>query len=214
MTTESLKTIQAIKAERSRAMQKHPMMMQAMNIIACEERVEEAVFFLVKALAPRAKSGKKAVILHSLRVGFYLMSLGYDEKVVIAGVLHDVAEKTAIAPLELGRRFGFKVGRIVAAVTNNAEISDALERYRDSVQRCALYGPEALVVRAADLLDNFDRIYAKGNQERLARVVVKLRMLLKVGRKAQLDPRLLDELVQRMSWYSHRSRSRSDQKFP
>ena len=121
MTTESLKRDELLKAGHGRVMLRHAATPLLLNIIAREERVEEAVLFLVKVLAPRSRRGKKAVILHSLRVGFYLMSLGYREEVVIGGLLHDVSEKTEYTPSDLARRFGGKIGRIVCSRRSAAE---------------------------------------------------------------------------------------------
>lgn len=205
MTFESLKRAELLKTECGRVMPKHSDTPFLMNIIACEERVEEAVLFLVKVLAPRSRPGKKAVILHSLRVGFYLMSLGYREEVVIAGILHDVSEKTDHTPVDLGRRFGTKTGRMIAAMTKNRTIPHAFERYQDSVQRCLKYGNDAVVVRAADLLDNFDRIYNRGNDERISRIADKLRLMLKTCRASAIDPRVVDALARRLKQCSRRS---------
>lgn len=167
------------------------------NIITREDRLEEAVLFLVKVLGARSRPGKKAVVLHSLRVGFFLMSLGYEEDVVIAALLHDVAEKTQYSPVALGRRFGLKVGRIVAAVTNDKGIHDSMLRYEDSVRRCVEFGEEALVVRAADIIDNFDRLVATGPQRRLVRVTAKLKFLLKACRGHAIDRRITAALQAR-----------------
>lgn len=154
--------------------------------------------FLVKVLAPHSRRGKKAVVLHSLRVGFYLMSLGFREDIVIAGMLHDVAEKTDHSPAALGRRFGGRVGRLVAAVTNNDRIHDALGRYEDSIRRCVEAGEEALIVRAADLMDNCDRLLARGSEERLTKMADKVRLLLKACRDERVDARVVDDLARRL----------------
>lgn len=167
------------------------------GIITREERVEEAILFVVKALGGRSRPGKKAVVLHSLRVGFFLMSLGFSEDIVIAGILHDVAEKTHHSPVALGRRFGGRVGRIVAAVTNNQQIHDTMLRYEDSIQRCLAYGEAALVVRAADLIDNFDRLTVTGSRRRLLRVTAKLKFLLKACRGKEIDTRIIAALRSR-----------------
>lgn len=188
-----------LKAERAGAALRHQATIPFhRGIIACEERVEEAVLFLVKVLAPRSRRGKKAVVLHSLRVGFYLMSLGFGEDVVIAGILHDVAEKTDHSPGALGRRFGGRIGRIVAAVTNNQRIHDALGRYEDSIRRCRECGEEALIVRAADLMDNSDRLLARGSDERLIKMADKIRLLLKTCRDAGVDARVVEDLSRRL----------------
>jgi (p)ppGpp synthase/HD superfamily hydrolase len=167
------------------------------RIIACEERLEEAVRFLAGALA-KPRRGKKPVLLHSLRVGFWLLSAGLPTDVAIAGLLHDILEKTRVSGAQVSRRFGADVGHMVAAVTNDDRIRDPGARYADSVRRCIACGPGAILVRIADLVDNADRALAQSSRNRFDRIAVKLRMLLQVSREAGLDRRVLLELSRRL----------------
>lgn len=187
----ALSAIRAVRPETGVSSHLH-------RIIACEERLEEAIHFLVKALDEKAKRGKKPVVLHSIRVAWLLLEMGYPTDVVLAGLLHDVLEKTNLTASQIGRKFGVEVGLMVAAATNDPRIDDAMERYQDSLARCAAYGDGALVIRAADLMDNCDRLSALGSVGRLERVAGKLRMLVKISREHRLDERLVDELVKRL----------------
>ncbi len=168
------------------------------KMIACEQQLEEAVQFLTQALATRTKKGKKPVVLHSLRVGFRLLAMGYATHVVIAGLLHDILEKTSLSSAHLARRFGVETARIVAAVTNDTRINSPVRRYNDSLARCSACGPGALAVRAADLLDNSDRLLALGNAARLGRVAIKLRLLIDICREDEVDDRMVEELSRRL----------------
>lgn len=170
---------------------------QLPRIIACESLQEEALHFLVRALDAKPKRGKKPVALHSVRVSMALRSMGYGTDIVTAGMLHDVLEKSALSAAQIARRFGVGVGAIVQATTNDAAIEDPLVRYMDSVMRCAEVGRDALLVRAADLIDNCDRLLAIGGTARLSRAAAKLRMLIDVARVAKVDERMLDELTRR-----------------
>ncbi len=167
------------------------------RIITCEERVEEAVHFLAKALGERPSRGKKPVLLHSLRVGFFLLAFKCPTDVVIAGMLHDLMEKTPISAGHVRAKFGARVALMVLAATNDPRIRDALDRYEDSVLRCAEAGEGALLVRAADLIDNTDRALRAEQISRLERVLEKLRVLIRVCRAEGLDDRVLVELVKR-----------------
>jgi len=166
-------------------------------ILPREERLEEALFYLADALGDRRRRGKKAVLLHSLRVGFALLNGGFKEEVVLAGLFHDILEKTTLTPAHIGRRFGSRVAHLVAACTNDNDIADPIARYADSLKRCLRLGSDALAVRAADLIDNSDRVLAYQYTGRVDRVAAKIRLLLEVGR-AKLDPRLAAELSQRL----------------
>jgi GTP pyrophosphokinase len=173
------------------------------KIIACEDEIEEATLFLVRVLnSPfrlSAKKKKKPVVLHSLRVGFWLMTRGYPASVIIAGLLHDVLEQTNIKPEELAREFGSDVAAMVSACTLSKSLDDSLDRYRDSARRCALYGSGALQVRAADLVDNCERQLALGNLDRLHRIHAKFEILLEACEGRLKDEFLLAELTLRES---------------
>ncbi len=182
-----------------------PMGSHLLKIVACEERLEEALHFLVRALDDKPKRGKKPVVMHSLRVSYTLVAMGYGTDVVVAGLLHDVLEKTSMTQAQLSRRFGIETALMVAANTNSARIHDALDRYGDSLERCAAYGEGALLVRAADLLDNCDRMAALGSNARLDRIVEKMKILVKVCREELVDERMIEELNKRLRRINRRS---------
>ncbi len=167
------------------------------RIVTCEERVEEALHFLASRLEQRPRRGKKPVLLHSVRVGFLLMAFGCPTDVVIAGLLHDVMEKTTANSRDIQRRFGARVAAIVRATTNDPTLRSPIERYEDSVRRCAKIGPTALVVRAADLCDNTDRVLHTPRLGRVEKLLEKVEVLLAAAREKKIDDRLVVELVKR-----------------
>lgn len=176
-----------------------------LKIVACEEKLEEALHFLVRALDDKPKRGKKPVVMHSLRVSYMLVAMGYGADVVVAGLLHDVLEKSTLTQAQLTRRFGIETALIVAANTNSPRIHDSLDRYRDSLERCAAYGEGALLVRAADLIDNCDRLAALGSSARLDRVAEKMKMLMRFCRDEVVDERMIEELHKRLRKIARRS---------
>ena len=123
-----------------------------------------------------------------------LVAMGYGADVVVAGLLHDILEKTALTQAQISRRFGIEVALMVAANTNSERIHDSLDRYKDSIERCAAYGEGALLVRAADLIDNCDRLAALGSSARLERIAEKMKMLAKSCRDEVVDERMIEEL--------------------
>ena len=125
------------------------------------------------------------------------MTAGYNTNVVVAGLLHDMIEKTSITQGQIARRFGAEVALMVAANTNNARIHDPLERYEDSVERCAATGDGALLVRVADLIDNCDRMTAMGSRARLEKIADKVRLLVRICREHIADEPLFHELLRR-----------------
>ena len=167
-------------------------------IVAWESRLEDAVLFLAESLKKAPRKGKKPVIMHSLRVGSTLMAKGFPADVVIAGMLHDIMEKTPVTPREISRRFGHAVALMVSATTNQTRIEHPLDRYEDSLKRCASLGEGALMVRVADLMDNCDRLTALGQYDRLERLAEKLSMVIAYCRVFSLDRRVILDLSLRL----------------
>jgi len=65
-----------------------------------------------------------------------------------------VIEDSDVGINDLRKQFGDKVAAIVAACTYNHSIQDKVEQYKDAIGRAAETGREALIVMAADLIQN------------------------------------------------------------
>jgi (p)ppGpp synthase/HD superfamily hydrolase len=89
-------------------------------------------------------------ILHPLEVAALLSGRDYDDEVVAAGLLHDVVEATNARIDEVGDRFGGRVARIVAAVTEDARIDNYDERKAALRAQVAASERDAQAVYAAD----------------------------------------------------------------
>lgn len=120
-----------------------------------DEKIEQAMQYLVNSFESSGEN-PKPVILHSTRVGMSLYDREYEKHVVIAGFLHDLIEDTAVSADEIRSAFGRDVAEIVAAASFDESIDDYLERHYDIYRRCFEVGPDAVLVKAADLLDNSD----------------------------------------------------------
>lgn len=146
---------------------------------AFEERVDAALQFLASHLAVTGRPRNKPVMMHCMRVGYYLRDLQCSHDVVIAGILHDVLEATRVGPRVVETMFGKNVRRLVEANTVERGRGSWHERFRDSLKRCEKIGIEAIMVRAADVLDNANRHNRLGNHEKLARQTEKLESLIR-----------------------------------
>lgn len=135
-----------------------------------DEAIERALRYLVHSFESSGDN-PKPVILHSTRVGMDLYDRGYEEHVVVAGFLHDLLEDTDVTADEIRSRFGADVADIVAAATFDERIDDYLERHLDIYERCFELGRDAVLVKAADLLDNSD-YYGMGDDEELERNLI------------------------------------------
>jgi len=114
------------------------------------EKIEQVVIFITDKFEKAGKLTKPA-LCHSLRVGFYLYGKSYSSETILAGFLHDTIEDTATSKDEIGNLFGEKIANLVDA--NSKKIQND-ERTRDMIERCIKLGEDALIVKAADILEN------------------------------------------------------------
>lgn len=95
-----------------------------------------------------------------------LYNRDYEKRIVISGLLHDLLEDTDVTSDEIRSNFGKEVANIVEATSFDENIDDYLERHYDIYRRCFKLGRDAVVVKAADILDNSD-YYGLGDSEEL-----------------------------------------------
>src|SRR5688572_7571784 len=91
-------------------------------------------------------------LLHPLEVGAMLHVFGYPERVVAAGLLHDILEASETTAVELRMRFGSEIGALVEAVSEDAAVQNPDERKARLRRQVATAGPEAAAIFAADKL--------------------------------------------------------------
>ncbi len=130
----------------------------------CEKAVQ-----LLCASMPVGEERKKPLLMHSLRVGMFLYEKNYSRDIVLGGLLHDVLEWTESSETVVRDTFGDAILAIVKANTKNREITDPAERRREYINRCIETGEDALIVKAADVLDSFRFYTATGNAEEIRR---------------------------------------------
>ena len=142
----------------------------AKKILQNDKKIKEAIKFLVLAIE---KSGhnSKPVIIHSIRVGLHLDELGYKQKIVIAGILHDLLEDSETTFEEIKQNFGPQIANLVQANSFDKNIKDKKKRYQQTLTRCLKAGKEALIIKAADILDN-SHYYHLANGKKLRQWLV------------------------------------------
>lgn len=136
-----------------------------MRDLANDEEIEQAIHYLVHSFESSGDN-PKPVVLHSIRVGMNLYDREYETHIVIAGLLHDLLEDTAVTFDEIQSKFGTDVANIVEATSFDENIDDYLERHYDIYRRCFAVGRSAVAVKAADILDN-SAYYGLGDSEEL-----------------------------------------------
>ena len=129
--------------------------------LTIEETLENAIRFLVPRF-PDARELIKPTAFHSIRVGTYLYENWYSEVICLAWFLHDILEDTETTEQEIGETFGKEVLEIVLANTKNMDITDKDTRKEDLIKRC-LWTQKALIVKCADIMDNYKYRTRHGN---------------------------------------------------
>lgn len=141
------------------------------------DRLSAAVEFAVRAHAGQTRKGKDVpYIAHPLAVALSLARAGCGDDVVIAGLLHDVVEDTAVTLEEVRERFGAGVADIVAACSEDKRLSweDRKARMLHSLAGAPLV---VKLVACADKLHNIrdlradfeqvgDRVWGRFNRGR------------------------------------------------
>ncbi len=125
----------------------------------------------------------KPVLFHSFKVAYKLYQYGYSEEVVIAGALHDLLEDTSVTKEEIKEKFGDSIANIVNVVSFDSNIKDELEQAKVMFKNCINYGIEALIIKCADLIDNFDYMMFVKNKEKYNVLLAKYKLFLSMSEK-------------------------------
>ena len=155
------------------------------------KQIESAIRFLIESF-DKSSSNSKPVVLHSVRVGMFLYDCEYKNDIVIAGILHDVLEDTSVTAEEITKEFGDEVARLVEANTFDKNITDRTKAYKENFSRCIAAGKDALIIKAADFLDNFE--YCKFDEMWLK----KMEYFLEIAKDALCDEIVYKELKSRV----------------
>jgi (p)ppGpp synthase/HD superfamily hydrolase len=119
------------------------------------DRVFDAIEFSARAHRGQFRKGTEVpYLIHPLMVAKTLMEIGSCEDVVIAGLLHDTIEDTAVTADDIEQRFGKAVAELVQAVSE-PEKSEPWEKRKertlDAVRKASLH---VALIEIADKLDN------------------------------------------------------------
>jgi (p)ppGpp synthase/HD superfamily hydrolase len=119
----------------------------------------EAFEFMAERHAGQLRESDAApFLLHPLEVGALLHVFGYSERVVTAGLLHDILESSDTTAVELRMRFGSVIAGLVETVSENPAVRDPVERKTRLRRQVAAAGAEAAAVFAADKLSKVREI--------------------------------------------------------
>jgi (p)ppGpp synthase/HD superfamily hydrolase len=121
--------------------------------------VSEAVMFATHAHLGQPKKGTRApYIWHPLSVGKLLHDVDAPLELVVAGILHDTVEDTAVTLEEIENRFGHRVAELVKGCSESDKSSSWEERKMHTIKSLRAAPDEVKIVSAADKLDNLRTI--------------------------------------------------------
>lgn len=126
---------------------------------------ENALKFLAENFP---KTDKKPTFYHSVRVATFLWNHWYAENIQIAWLMHDALEDTKITEKQILENFWSDVLKIVKVNSKNLDIEKD-KRNEDIVSRCANLSKHALIVKLADVYDNFLFYKKENNQSEIER---------------------------------------------
>ncbi len=121
------------------------------DLVARLPRTKAALAFAERKHAGQLRKTDGApFIAHPIEVASLLYDAGADDDVIAAGLLHDTLEKTRTDWTELRTRFGPRVARLVAAVSEDESIAGYATRKAALRGQVEAAGTDAMLVFAAD----------------------------------------------------------------
>jgi (p)ppGpp synthase/HD superfamily hydrolase len=84
--------------------------------------LEKAIIFAIHAHQGQTRKNGLPYIIHPLEVASIAATMTKDEDVLVAGILHDVIEDTAVTKEQLRIEFGDKITELVLAETENKRV--------------------------------------------------------------------------------------------
>lgn len=148
---------------------------------------------LLAGFMPSAEKMRKPTLFHGIRVGVFLYERNYSRDIVLAGLLHDIIEFTEVSEQVLEDEFGSAVVTLVLASTKDDTIKDREIKTDELIKRCVSNGQDALIVKAADIIDSFKYYTDTNNRDQLEYCMRNANAIFKYKPSDFADP-IFDEL--------------------
>ena len=116
--------------------------------------INNAMLFAAKHFNESCHNFGKPVYFHCIKVGMTLFDLGYEEKIIVAGILHDLLEDTDCTSKDIKEAFGEEMAALVEVLSFNPSIEDKFLQSKAMIDECVKAGRDALVVKCMDMYEN------------------------------------------------------------
>lgn len=123
-----------------------------------EKLMQAITYATIKHDGQKRKVDRTPYISHPYRVAMTLKAAGYENDVVIAGLLHDVVEDTDGTLVEIKNLFGEQVEELVGYATEPKKTIPWEERKQHTIDGIKNASLHAKVVVCADKIDNLQSI--------------------------------------------------------
>ena len=111
--------------------------------------------------AQRRHTDDVPYVVHPLEAAALLHSLGFEDHVTAAAMLHDALEDTELTDDQIEAQLDDRVAGLVRALTEDAGIADGRERKAALRNQVAEAGPSAAAIFAADKLSKVRELRAR-----------------------------------------------------
>ncbi|TAJ14004.1 bifunctional (p)ppGpp synthetase/guanosine-3',5'-bis(diphosphate) 3'-pyrophosphohydrolase [Patescibacteria group bacterium] len=138
--------------------------LRVMQSPSSEDRkaIEEAYEFAKIAHGDEKRKSGEPYIIHPHAIAVSLASLGMGRETIIAGILHDTIEDTAVTSEEIEEKFGKEIRTLVEGVTKLSKLKyRGSERHVESLRRLLVATANdirVIIIKLADRLHNMETI--------------------------------------------------------
>ena len=159
-----------------------------------------------EAVDQRRKYTDEPYIVHPVAVARLLESLGYEDDVLCAALLHDTVEDTNVTQEDVEREFGPDIAALVEMVTDTAKPEDGNRKARMAINRAhtAKASPKGKTIKAADINDNWSSILNHSRGFAYKWIPEKIEQIAVLRDEA--DPRIIEVLDKRIDRWNNRTR--------
>lgn len=139
--------------------------------------IKKAYLFAMDAHGMQKRASGIPYFSHPIEVAKILIDMKFDSNMIIAALLHDVVEDTAITIERIKSDFGDNIAWLVNGVTklNKIAYTSAKEHQADNFRKFLLSISEdvrVLIIKLADRLHNMRTLYAVKDKEKRRRIAI------------------------------------------
>ncbi len=133
--------------------------------------IDKAIKIAISAHQGQMRSSGEEFVCHPLMVAAILVELGMDSETIVAAILHDVVEDTAVELDEIAKLFGKDVAAMVDGVTKLGKLpyTTKEEQQAENVRKMLLAMAQdirVIIIKLADRLHNMRTISSLAEQKR------------------------------------------------